>query len=148
MIRPQGRTAGGRIMSMKNSNYTVGIRPAIFRLVAQCLNQLRHRLVVRMYLKHKAFFRCYLYRGADNSLARPGRKRANVSVRMAWNSFGVFPCKKKKSSWQLASRCCCNRVRPWHSSELVSFLIGVRTYQHPGIYFITITLIMSKSRNM
>jgi len=24
-----------------------------------------------------------LYRGADNSLARPGRKQANVSVRMA-----------------------------------------------------------------
>jgi len=26
----------------------------------------------------------HLYRGADKSLARPGRKQANVSVRMAW----------------------------------------------------------------
>jgi len=29
---------------------------------------------------------CYLYRGADKSLARPRRKQANVSVRMA---FGI-----------------------------------------------------------
>ena len=27
------------------------------------------------------------YRGADKSLARPGRKQANVSVRMAWISL-------------------------------------------------------------
>jgi len=35
-------------------------------------------------------------RGADKSLARPGRKQANVSVRMAWISFGALPCTKKK----------------------------------------------------
>jgi len=29
------------------------------------------------------------YRGADNSLVRPGMKQANVSVRMAWISFGA-----------------------------------------------------------
>ena len=28
-----------------------------------------------------------LYRGADKSLARPGRKQANASVRMALNNF-------------------------------------------------------------
>jgi len=33
------------------------------------------------------------YRGADKSLARPGRKQANVSVRMAWISFGALPCR-------------------------------------------------------
>ena len=33
-----------------------------------------------------------LYRGADKSLARPGRKQVNVSVRMAWISFGALPC--------------------------------------------------------
>jgi len=38
----------------------------------------------------------YRYRGADKSLARPGRKQANISVRMAWISFGALPCKKKK----------------------------------------------------
>jgi len=36
----------------------------------------------------------WTYRGADKSLARPGRKQANVSVRMAWISFGALPCKK------------------------------------------------------
>jgi len=37
------------------------------------------------------------YRGADKSSARPGRKQANVSVRMAWISFGAFPCRKKEN---------------------------------------------------
>jgi hypothetical protein len=67
-----------------------------------------------------------IYRSADKSLARPGRKQANVSVRMAWISFGPLPW------WQLMSRCCWNRARPWHASELVSLLVGLRTYQHPG----------------
>jgi len=35
------------------------------------------------------------YRVADKSLARPGRKQASVSVRMAWIFFGALPCKKK-----------------------------------------------------
>jgi len=34
--------------------------------------------------------------GADKSLALPGMKQANVSVRMAWISFGALPCRKKK----------------------------------------------------
>jgi len=66
-----------------------------------------------------------LYRGADKSLARPGRKQVNVSVRMAWTSFDALPC-KKKTWWQLASRCCWNHARPWHASEPVSFLVGDR----------------------
>jgi len=32
--------------------------------------------------------------GADKFLARPRGKQANVSVRMAWISFGALPCKK------------------------------------------------------
>ena len=55
------------------------------------------------------------YMGVDKSLARPGRKQANVS----W--------------WLLAYQCCWYRARPWHASELVSFLLGLRTYQHPGV---------------
>ena len=33
------------------------------------------------------------YRGASKSLAWPGRKQANVSVRMVWISFGALPCR-------------------------------------------------------
>ena len=51
---------------------------------------------------------------------------------MVWISFGALPC-RGKSWWQLASRCCWNRARPWHASELFSFLVGLRTYQHPCI---------------
>ena len=36
-----------------------------------------------------------MYRDADKSLARPRRKQANVSVRMAWISFGALLCRKK-----------------------------------------------------
>jgi len=38
-----------------------------------------------------------MYRGADKFLARPGRKQAKVSVRMAWVSFGALPCREKKN---------------------------------------------------
>ena len=34
--------------------------------------------------------------GADTFLAWPGKKQANVSVRMAWISFGDLPYRKKK----------------------------------------------------
>ena len=37
-----------------------------------------------------------MYMGAEKSLARPGRKQANVSVKMPWISFGALPCRKKK----------------------------------------------------
>jgi len=37
-----------------------------------------------------------LYRGADKSLARPGSEQTNVSVRMAWISFGALPFREKK----------------------------------------------------
>jgi len=53
---------------------------------------------------------------------------------MAWISFGALSCRKKYPWWQLASRWCWNRAPPWHASELVSFLVRLRTYQHPGIF--------------
>jgi len=46
-----------------------------------------------VYAKLVASYR--LYRGVDKSLARPGRKQTNVSVRMAWISFGSLPCRKR-----------------------------------------------------
>jgi len=39
-------------------------------------------------------YRNCIYRGADKSLAPPRRKQANISVRMAWISFGALPWKK------------------------------------------------------
>ena len=50
-----------------------------------------------------------------------------------WREFRSLPCiAGKKTWWQLASRCCWNRARPCHASKLVSFLVWLRTYQHPG----------------
>ena len=37
------------------------------------------------------------YRGADKSLARPGRKQVNFSLRIAWISFGALPCRGEKN---------------------------------------------------
>ena len=90
-----------------------------------------------------------LYSGADKSLARPKKTQSNVSVRMVWMSFGALPCRGgKKTWWQLASRCCWNRVRPCHASELVSFLVGLRTYQHPGIWKWNVRLLSARIINV
>ena len=50
-----------------------------------------------------------------------------------WREFPSAPwlAGGKKTWWQLASRCCWNRARPWHASELVSFLIGLRLISTP-----------------
>ena len=42
--RPQDYSAAERIISIKITVAPWGIEPATFRLVAQCLNQLRHRV--------------------------------------------------------------------------------------------------------
>ena len=56
----------------------------------------------RNFLCERAVSHRNSYRGADKSLARPGRKQANVSFRMAWISFGVLPCRKKKKNLMTA----------------------------------------------
>ena len=94
------------------------------------LNPMWYEFRLTLIRRMSCFSECT--RGAYKFLARPGRKNANVPVRIAWISFGALPCRKKKTWWQLASRCCWNRARPWHASELISFLVGLRTYQHPG----------------
>jgi len=58
----------------------------------------------RNFLCERAVSHRNSYRGADKSLARPGRKQANVSFRMAWISFGVLPCRKKKKELDDSSR--------------------------------------------
>jgi len=50
-----------------------------------------------------------------------------------WREINSAPCLAGKRPWrQKASRYCWNRVLPWHASELVSFLVGLRTYQYTG----------------
>jgi len=44
------------------------------------------------------------------TVAYDGACSPNVSLRMAWISFGTLPC-RKKTWWQLASRCCWNGAR-------------------------------------
>jgi len=65
-----------------------------------------------------------LYRGADKSLVRPGRKQANVSVRMAWISFDACLAGGKKLDD--SSRLDVVEIAhvPAHSSEFVSFVVG------------------------
>ena len=48
-----------------------------------------------------------------------------------WREFPLASWLAKKN-WQLASLCCWNRDCLWHVSKLVSFLVGLRTYQHLG----------------
>ena len=45
------------------------------------------------------------------TVAYDGACSPNLSVRMAWISFGALPCKEGKTWWQFASRCCWNRAR-------------------------------------
>ena len=70
-------------------------------------------------------------RGADKSLARPGRKQANISVRMVSISFGALPCRKNnlmsvRFSRVLKSRASLKCFR-------ACFLPGqAKDYQHRG----------------
>ena len=53
------------------------------------------------------------------TVAYDGACSPNISVRMAWISFGALPCREEKNGWQLASRCCWNYAR-----RLTCFLSG------------------------
>ena len=74
------------------------------------------------------------YRDADKSPARPGRKQDDISVRMSWISFSALPCRVEKLDD--SSRLDVVEIArvAWYASELIAFLVGLRTYQHYGIY--------------
>jgi len=64
-----------------------------------------------------------------------------------WHEFSLAPCLAGKETWwHLASRFCWNRGRPWLLSELVSFLVGLRTCQHSGSHTWTIWTPPSKTQ--
>ena len=58
------------------------------------------------------------------TVAYDGACAPNVSIRMAWISFGALPCWKQKT-WQLASPCCWN-----HARRLTCFLSASVTRKH------------------
>ena len=73
----------------------------------------------------------FIYRSADTSLARPGRKQANVSV----NGVNFLRClalqKKKLDDSSRLDVVEIARV-PDMLPSLFPSLSGLRTYQHPG----------------
>ena len=78
--------------------------------------------------------------------SEPDQEGNKLMFLSEWREFPSAPCLAGKETWwQLASRCCWNRARSWHASEIVSFLVGLRTYQHlsklntlflPYLYFL------------
>ena len=74
-----------------------------------------------------------MYTGADKSLARPGRKQANVSVRMVWISFGALPCKNRNLMTARVSILL--ESRSFRTFFRACFLPGrVKDLSAPGIY--------------
>ena len=63
---------------------------------------------------------------------QPDQEGNKLMFLSEWCEFPSASCLAKKKKWQLASRCCWNRAK-LHASELVSFVVGLTTYHHPGI---------------
>ena len=72
----------------------VAILPLILDVIA--VHQISMHWVIRCHVWLPVPIKLCYYRGVDNSLAQRGRKQANVSVRIAWITFGALPCRKKK----------------------------------------------------
>jgi len=82
-------TAGDLVLELVRSNFKKS-RRLPQSLQSEIYKSTSNRII--LCLQHHP--KC-MYRGADKSLDRPGRKQANVSVRMAWVFFGALPCRIK-----------------------------------------------------
>jgi len=69
------------------------------------------------------------YRGADKSLARPGRKQARKHVRYT-RDFNNIETKAVKFLFSCKARRRRKFTPFWEKHYFVSFLVGLRTYQH------------------
>ena len=65
---------------------------------------------------------------------KPDQEGNKLMFLSEWREFPSAPC--LAGGKKLDDRSLLDVVeiaRPWHASEFVSFLVGLRTYQHPGI---------------
>jgi len=107
--------------------------PAVFKMRLQYLCLSVHLL---MNIATKYLLYIYIYGDADKSLARPRRKKANVCVKIKWREFPSAPCLARGGGFDDSSRLDVVEIAqvPDVLPSFFSFLIGLRTYQHPGIY--------------
>ena len=134
-VRPICESLGVKRLRIGNSSVFLSPLESLRETQTPDLGQIKYnKPAVLRQMKKGTLYRRLPYRGAEKSLDRPGRKQANVSVRMVRISSGALSCRGKKTWWQLVSRCCWNSARPWHASVLVSFLVGLMTYKHPGTW--------------
>jgi len=80
---------------------------------------------------------CTKYRGVDKSLARPGRKKVGTMS----GTRAISTTSKRELSLSFIFSCKARRRRKftpfWQKNYLVSFLVGLRTYQRPCIHYCT-----------
>jgi len=85
----------------------------------------------RVHVIHLPFSRYDFTRGAGKSLARPGMKQARKHVRDTRDFKNIETRVVMKFFFPVSRR---RKFTPfWPKHWLVSFLVGLRTYQHPCI---------------
>ena len=121
------------LKSKLNSGFFDDLFPGFFRDATsqpKFQNLLKHLTELPLILGLVGKKWSYVYRGADNSSARPGRKQARKHVRDARDFNNIeawafitffFSCKARRRM----------KFTPfWQKHYLASFLVGLRTYQH------------------
>jgi hypothetical protein len=141
-------------MNSRISHYTLQLlariwteNPHIFSKPAQ------NKGYTQLYIDHtrnRNLFDTVLYRGADKSLARPGRKQATSVSKSSWK---MNPTRSRKMpsclAIDLAEIRRSSKISSWIWS-IISGMVGLRTYQHPGYMtfdgtqFLTILILFIK----